>query len=188
MYIVQCIAVHLSGHGLLYFAYSLVTCMQSQQVSNDWLCPGIHTQHMLIRVSFPEVLLILALQCHVRQGCHSLLHCGWAVGKHATCLGAPARETPLRTLHCSGTPQATRASGSVSCWALLYDMGWPLRAMGAIQMRTVLSSEADASMRGLVGFQLTLFTVPEWPSSCASRSPLSLCQMCTRQSCNKARA
>lgn len=41
------------------------------------------------------------------------------------------------------------------------DMEWPLRAIGAIQMRTVLSSEADASMRGLVGFQLTLLTVPE---------------------------
>ena len=60
---------------------------------------------------------------------------------------------------------------------------WPLRAIGAIQMRTVLSSEADASIRGLVGFQLTLLTVPEWPSSCAKRSPLSLCHMCTRQSC-----
>ena len=51
-----------------------------------------------------------------------------------------------------------------------------MRAMGAIQIRTVLSSEADASISGLVGFQLTLFTVPECPSSCASRSPLSLCQ------------
>ena len=55
--------------------------------------------------------------------------------------------------------------------------------MGAIQIRTVLSSEAEASMSGLVGFQLTLFTVPEWPSSCANKSPLSLCQTCTRQSC-----
>ena len=48
-----------------------------------------------------------------------------------------------------------------SYWVPFQDMEWPLRAMGAIQIRTVLSSEAEASMSGLVGFQLTLFTVPE---------------------------
>ena len=98
--------------------------------------------------------------------------------------------SPLRKIWRMLTRQCTasRAGHGVpdtkwSCLLPLQDMEWPSRAMGAIQIRTVLSSEADASMSGLVGFQLTLFTVPEWPSSCANRSPLSLCQTCTRQSC-----
>ena len=35
----------------------------------------------------------------------------------------------------------------------------------------------------VVGFQLTLVIIQEWPCGCASRALLSLCQMCTQQSC-----
>lgn len=54
-----------------------------------------------------------------------------------------------------------------------------LSAAGAIQMRTVLSSLAEASMWRLRGFQLTALTVPVWPSSLSRHSPLCRCHTYT---------
>jgi hypothetical protein len=45
------------------------------------------------------------------------------------------------------------------------------------QIRIVWSSLAEANMWGFTGFQLTLFTVPEWPGNTSSRSPFPLCHM-----------
>ncbi len=49
----------------------------------------------------------------------------------------------------------------------------------AYQMWMLRSSEAEANIESTAGFQCTALTVPEWPSSSASNSPLPRCQTYT---------